>query len=134
MNREKEIALKVMEFVNEFTHWNFQMEQEGNLYLVETILSNQRGQEIAIRYLIGGSWAELQVISMNNKYDFELLEKKINRIALRYPVYGMGIEDNSVSIKSPMLLEVLDRDIAVIIRERMVDMIQAMTDILGFHK
>ena len=133
MNRKKELAVKVMEFANEFTHWNFQVEQEGNLYLVGTTLSNENGQEIAIYYLIGESCAELQVISMNNKFDYEFLKKKINKIARRYPVYAMGIGDDSVSIKSPMLLEVLNRDMAVIIRERMVDMIQAMTDILNFH-
>ena len=47
MNRQKELAVKVMELVNEFTHWNFQMMQEGSIYLVgttgnECLLQNRR--------------------------------------------------------------------------------------------
>lgn len=56
MSRQRQIAMKVMEYANEFTHWNFQMEQEGNSYLVGTALSNQKGQEITIYYLIGEAW------------------------------------------------------------------------------
>lgn len=134
MNKQKELAVKVMELANAFTGWNFQMEQEENLYLVGTTLSNQKGQEMTIYYLIGENWAELQVISTNNQYDLQFLEKKINEIALNYPVYAMGLGEDSISIKSPMLLEVLDRNMAVIIRKRMVDMLQTMTDVLNFHK
>ncbi len=134
MSKQKELAVKVMEYANEFTHWNFQMEQEGNIYLVGATLGNQKGQELTIYCLIEEGWAELQVISMNSKYDFDFLQKKINETALRYPVYAMGIEDEGISIKSPMSLEVLDRDMSVIIRERMVDMLQAMTDIINFNK
>lgn len=132
MSRQRQIAMKVMEYANEFTHWNFQMEQEGNSYLVGTALSNQKGQEITIYYLIGGGLAELQVISMNNKYDFGFLQKKLNEIALRYPVYAMGIGDEGISIKNPMPLEVLEKDMPAIVRERMLDMLQGMTDILNF--
>lgn len=134
MSKQKELAIRVMELANALTGWNFQMEQEEDLYLVGTTLSNQKGHEVTIYYLIGENWAELQVISMNNKYDLQFLKKKINEIALNYPVYAMGMGEDSISIKSPMLLEVLDRDMAVIIRKRMVDMLQTMTDVLNFHK
>ena len=52
MGRQKELAIKVMELVNEFTHWNFQMIQEGNIYLVGTTLYNQKGQEMNVYYKI----------------------------------------------------------------------------------
>ena len=48
MNRQKELAVKVMELVNEFTHWNFQMMQEGSIYLVGTTLCSQKGQEMNV--------------------------------------------------------------------------------------
>ena len=134
MNKQKELAVKVMELANAFTGWNFQMEQEDNFYLVGTTLSNQKGQEMTVYYLIGENWAELQVISTNNEYNLKFLKKKINEIALNYPVYAMGVGEDSISIKSPMLLDVLDRDMAVIIRKRMVDMMQAMTDIINHCK
>lgn len=69
---------------------------------------------------------------MNNKYDFGFLQKKLNEIALRYPVYAMGIGDEGISIKNPMPLEVLEKDMPAIVRERMLDMLQGMTDILNF--
>lgn len=126
--------MKVMEYANEFTHWNFQMEQEGNSYLVGTVLGDQEGREIAIFYSIGGYGAELEIISTNNKYVFDFMQKKLNEIALRYPVYAMAVGDEDISIKKPMSLEALDRDMSFIIRERMVDMLQAMTDIINFNK
>ncbi|MCX4297546.1 MAG: hypothetical protein OSJ73_11000 [Lachnospiraceae bacterium] len=134
MKREKELAIKVMKFANEFTHWNFKMEQNVDFYHVGTTLNNEKGQEMAIYYLIGDGWVELMVISMNGKYDQKSLQGKINKIALRYPVYAIGIGDDNIAINSPMPLEVFDRDMAIIIRERMVDMIQEMTDILNSHK
>lgn len=134
MNKQKELAVKVMKFANEFTHWNFQMKKEGDIHLVGTTLSNGKGQEIAIYYLIGESCAELRIISMDNKYDYGFLESKIKKMALRYPMYAMGVDENIISINSPILLEVLERDMADIISKRMVDMLQAMTDILNFDK
>ena len=131
MNRKEYFALKVMELASEFTGWDFQMEKDGNSYLVGTALSNQQGQEIFIYYLIEECCAELRVISLNNKYDYEILKKKINKIALRYPVYAMGVGENGICIHSPMSLDILDRDMTVIIRERMVDMIQAMTELFN---
>ena len=105
-----------------------------DFYHVGTTLNNEKGQEMAIYYLIGDGWVELMVISMNGKYDQKSLQGKINKIALRYPVYAIGIGDDNIAINSPMPLEVFDRDMAIIIRERMVDMIQEMTDILNSHK
>lgn len=134
MNKQKELAVKVMKFANEFTHWNFQMEKEGNIYIVGTTLSNDKGQETAIYYLIGEGCAELKVVSVDNKYDYGFLKRQTKKIAKRYPIYVMGVEGDSISINSPILLEVLERDMADIISKRMVDMLQAMTDILNYDK
>ena len=132
MSNQKKLAVKVMEYANEFTGWNFGIEQRDNTYLVGATLSNEKGQEIAVYYLIGKGKAELQVISMNNKYDYEFIKKKINKVTRGYPVCAMGMEQNSIIISSPMPLEVLDRDMTVIIRKRMTDMIQLMTDALNY--
>lgn len=134
MSRAKELAVKLMKYANEITHWNFLMEQEEDVYFVGTAFRNQRGQEMGIYYLIGEGMAELQVISMNSRYDYGFLKKKVNEIALEHPVYAMGMGDNNIAIKSPMLLEVLDRDMATIVRKRMVAMLQAMADITSFNK
>ena len=131
MKRQKELAVKVMEVANQETGWNFQLDHEEDVYLVGTAFRNQKGHEIAIYFLIGENMAELQVISINSKYDYEYLVKKINETALRYPVYAMGVGDNDIAIKSPILLEALDRYVANIIRRRMIDMIQTMKDIIS---
>lgn len=134
MKKQEKLAVRVMESVNEFTQWNFQLKQEGNIYFVGTELRNQDGQEITIFYLIGEEEAELQVTSTNSKYDDEFVNKKVNEILREYPVYTMGNGKEHISIKSPMTLEVLDKDMVIIIRKRMVDMVQAMTDIIKQQK
>lgn len=134
MNKQKELAVKVMKFANEFTHWNFQIEKEGDIHIVGTILSNGKGQETAIYYLIGEDCAVLKVVSMGNKYDYGFLESQVKKMAMKYPIYAMGVEGDSISINSPILTGVLERDMADIISKRMVDMLQAMTDILNFDK
>lgn len=134
MSKQKELALKVMKLANEFSHWNFYIEQGKSSYFVKTALKNQKGQEITICYEIAEELAELQIISINSKYDYGFLQKKVNVIGHRYPVYAMGVGDRNISIVSPMPLGVLDRYMAVIVRKRMVDMLDAMADIIGFHK
>lgn len=131
MNQQKELAVKVMKFANEFSHWNFQIEQGKGSYFVKTALKDQKGQEITICYEIAEELAELQVISMDSRYDFEFLQKKVNVIGHRYPVYAMGVGDRNISIVSPMPLGVLDRYMPVIVRERMIEMFQTMTDIIN---
>lgn len=134
MSKQKELAVKVMKFANETTHWDFQMEQAGNSYFIMTAFRNQKGQEITICYQIEKDMAELQVISINSRYDYEFLQKKIDGLGLNYPVYAMGVGDRNISIVSPIPSELLDRYMAVIVRKRMVDMLDAMADIIGFHK
>lgn len=134
MSKQKELAVKVMKLANEFSHWNFQIEQGKSSYFVKTALKNQKGQEITICYEIAEELAELQIISINSKYDYGFLQKKIDGLGLNYPVYAMGVGDRNISIVSPIPSELLDRYMAVIVRKRMVDMLDAMAEIIGFHK
>lgn len=134
MTKQRELAVKVMKFANETTHWDFQMEQVGESYLITTAFRNQRGQKMAVCYQIGEDMAELQVISMNSRYDYESLQKRVNGLGLSCPVYGVVAGDKNLAIVSPIPSELLDRYVAVIVRKRMVDMLDAMADIIGFHK
>ncbi len=132
MSKQKELAMKVMGIANEFTHWNFQMEQEGNIYLVGTTLSNQKGQELTIYYLIGEEEAQLTVISPNCRYDDCNINEKVHAIPLEYPVYVVAMGNISLSLNSPMPIGVLDSQMGTIVLKRMPDMIQAMTDIVDY--
>lgn len=134
MNKQKELAVKVLEHANETTHWDFQMEQVGDSYLIMTAFRNQRGQEMTVCYQIGKDMTELQVISINSRYDYGFLQKKVNGLGLSCPVYGVVAGDKNLAIVSPIPSELLDRYMPVVVRKRMVDMLDAMADIIGFHK
>lgn len=134
MNKQKELAVKVMELANEFTGWNFQMEKEGNAYHVGTTLQNQKGQNMVIDYLIGEKEAQLTVHSPNCRYDDCYVGERINAIPLDYPVYAVGMGKNSFSINTPMSTEVLESQIGTIVMQRMADMVGAVTDIINFNK
>ena len=132
MNKQKEIAVKVMELANEFAGWNFQMEKEGNIYHVGTTLQNQKGQNMVIDYQIGERNAQLTVYSSNCRYDDCYVGERINAIPLDYPVYAVGMGINSFSINTPMSIEVLESQIGTIVMRRMADMVGAVTDIIGY--
>lgn len=134
MSREKELAVKVMEFANEFTNWNFQMEKEGNIHLVGTALKNREGSIMTIYFIVGEEDAQLSVVLENCRYDDMFANKKIKELEMKYPVDVLKAGNNIISIHSLMPSEVLDRNISVIIMKRMVDMVQTITDILNFGK
>ena len=65
----------VMELVNEFTHWNFQMMQEGSIYLVGTTLCSQKGQEMNVCYKIEDEKVQLNVFVSDVEYDDDFVHK-----------------------------------------------------------
>lgn len=132
MNQQKKLAIKVMALANDFTGWGFQMKQEDNIYLVWTELHNQKGQDMEIYYLIGEEGAQLMVLSPNCRYDDCYVNERVNAIPLEYPVYSLEMGKNSLSINSPMPLEVLDSQMGTIVLRRMADMAEAMTDIINY--
>lgn len=134
MSREKELAVKVMKFANEFTHWNFQMEKEGNIHLVGTALKNRKGSIITIYFIVVEDDAQLSVVSENCRYDDMFANKKIKELEMKYPVDVLKAGKNIISLHSPMPSEVLDRDMPAVIMQRMVDMVQTITDIINFDK
>lgn len=131
MRTQKKIAVEVLELANEFTGWNFGIAQNGSTYFVGTTLHNQKGQAMTIYYLIGEEEAQLTVFSQNCKYNDCNVNERIQAIPLEYPVYVVGMGKNILSINSPMPIEVLNNHMGTIVLKRMVDMVQAMTDIIN---
>ncbi len=134
MNKQKELAVKVMELANALTQWDFEMKQENNTYLVGTTLQNQKGQNMTICYQIGKENTQLTVFSSNCRYDDVLVSEKINAIPLALPVYGLAFGKTDLSINSPMSTDLLDSQMGTIVMRRMPDMIGAMTDIINHCK
>ena len=132
MNRQKELAAKVMKLANDFTGWNFQMHKDGSIYYVETELHNQKGQNMKIYYLIGKENAQLMVLSTDGRYDGRYAGERIEAMPLGYSAYSMEMGAYSLAINSSIPIDVLDSQMGTIVMKRMTDMAEAMTDIINY--
>lgn len=132
MNRQKELAVKVMELANEFTHWNFQMMQEGSIYLVGTTLYNQKGQEMNVYYKIVDEKAQLDVFVSGTEYDDDFAHKKVKELAQKFTVGMAGINGGMLILESVMSLQSFESNMHVVVMERMTDMLEAMTEIVNY--
>lgn len=120
MGRQKELAVKVMELVNEFTHWNFQMIQEGNIYLVGTTLYNQKGQEMNVYYKIVDEKAQLDVFVSKLEYGCDFVNKKVKELAQKFIVGMVGVNGGMLILESMMPLQFFESNMHVIVMERMI--------------
>mgnify|MGYP006972691524 CR=1 FL=1 len=134
MDRQKELAVKVMELVNEFTHWNFQMIQEGNIYLVGTTLYNQKGQEINVYYKIVDEKAQLDVFVSKFEYDCDFVYKKIKELAQKFIVGMVGVNGEMLILESMMPLQFFESNMHIIVMKRMTDMLETMTEIVNYDR
>lgn len=130
MNRQKELAVKVMELANEFTHWNFQMMQEGSIYLVGTTLCNQKGLEMNVYYKIVDEKAQLDVFVSGVEYDDGFVHKKVKELAQKFTVGMAGVNGEMLILESVMPLRFFEGNMHVAVMERMADMLGAMIEII----
>ena len=117
MNRQKELAVKVMELANEFTHWNFQMMQEGSIYLVGTTLYNQNGREMNVCYKIEDEKAQLDVFVSGVEYDDDFVHKKVKELAQKFTVGMAGVNGEMLILESKMPLQSFENNMHVIVME-----------------
>lgn len=134
MGRQKELAIKVMELVNEFTHWNFQMIQEGNIYLVGTTLYNQKGQEMNVYYKIVDEKAQLDVFVSKFEYDCDFVRKKVKELAQKFIVGMVGVNGEMLILESMMPLQFFESNMHIIVMKRMTDMLETMTEIVNYDR
>ncbi len=134
MNRQKELAVKVMELVNEFTHWNFQMMQEGSIYLVGTTLCSQKGQEMNVCYKIEDEKVQLNVFVSDVEYDDDFVHKKVKELAQKFAVGVAGVNGWMLTLENVMPLQFFESNMHVIVMERMTDMLEAMTEIVNYDR
>lgn len=123
-----------MELVNEFTHWNFQMIQEGNIYLVGTTLYNQKGQEINVYYKIVDEKAQLDVFVSKFEYDCDFVYKKIKELAQKFIVGMVGVNGEMLILESMMPLQFFESNMHIIVMKRMTDMLETMTEIVNYDR
>lgn len=126
----KELAKKVLKYVNDYTHINFELRQEGDTYAVGQNLVNPDGQEILVYYMLKNDGAVLRVIADNCKFSLDSLENEVKEAELIFPVCAKDMQYSTLALESPMTLDALDQELQTIVRERMGTMVAIMSKIL----
>ena len=138
MDKQKELAVKVMELANKITGWNFQMEDDGNFYYVMTTVTDlKRKNRMAVYYTVGKQYALLTVFSPSKEYNEALVYEEVkalpykNAILSNYGVYATAFRNEGVYFNSILPLDVLENRTSSIVGAVMVELLDAMTEAIN---
>lgn len=139
MNKQKELAVKVMEHANAFTGWNFQMEQDGDSYYVITTVSClTEKNRMAIYYTIRERYALLTVFSPDKGYDEKLVDMEIkllpykNAILHKYGAFATTFRDTGIYFNSLLPLDVLENETNSIVGAVAVELLDAVQEVVNY--
>lgn len=131
MRNRRKLAVKVMKYLNAFTQWHFQIWTNGDSYAIATTLKNDKGQEMAIHYVIEKAGAQLLVLTNACKCTTGFVQGKINAAKLGFPVCAKKeLWQSAVAVESPMDLKFLDKKMHIIATERMTALMAIVTEII----
>lgn len=138
MNRQKELAVKVMKLANEVTGWNFSMEQDGDsYYVITTVTDLARKNRMAICYTIRERYALLTVFCPYKEYDEALVDMKVNmlpcknEILHKYGVFATTFRKTGLYFNSPLPLDVLENETSSIVGAVTVELLDAVTEVIN---
>lgn len=132
MNKRNILAVKVMDFLNEYTAtagWVFKLDQVNDSYVISTTLKHRKGTDMTIAYIIEKDCARLRVISNNSKCTSEYLKEKVMASKLNFNIGGLELENSEFALESLMTLDTLKEETYTIANERMTAMMKIITDI-----
>lgn len=130
MKNRRKLAVKVMKYVNAYTKWDFRIWTNGDSYAVATSLKNDKGQEMAIHYVMEKNGAQILVLTNACRCTTAFVQEKINAAGLGFPVYAKELKKSVIAIETPVTLKDLDKKMHVIAGGKMTAMIQIMTGII----
>ena len=132
MNKRNILAVKIMDFLNEYTAtagWVFELEQVGDSYVVSTTLKHQKGTDMTISYIIEKDCARLRVAFDNRICTSEYLKDKVIEANPNFDVTALKLEDSVFALESTTTLDTLKEDTYTIANERMTALMEIVTDI-----
>lgn len=138
MNRQKELAVKVMKLANDFTGWNFSMEQDGDsCYVITTVTDLARKNRMAVYYTIRERYALLTVFCPYKEYDEALVDMKVemlpykNEIFYKYGAYATTFRKTGIYFNSPLPLDVLENETSSIVGAVTVELLDAVMEVIS---
>ncbi len=130
MKEGKELAVKVKEFLNVFTGWNFQIQQEGDSYVVGTSLENEQGHHMMVCYEIHNESVQLRVIAIDCKCTFDYIKEKVKAAGLQFRINAVELDESVFALEKTTTSKVLDHRLFAIARDHMPVMMEIMTEII----
>lgn len=130
MKEGKELAAKVKNFLNVYTSWNFQIQQEGDSYVVGTSLENEQGQHMIVSYEIHNESVRLRVTAIDCKCTLEYIMEKVKSAGLQFKVNAVELGESVFALEKAMTSKVLDHRLFAIARDQMTAMMEIMTEII----
>lgn len=128
MSRELELANKIMKEANEFTGWGFSIRSQGEGYLVGTSLSKKDGQVMNIVFEVQKSEVVINTILPEFRFDAGKVKQVLEKLNL--PIKAMGNSGEVLKVKCPIPFVYAKMNTAIILRDMMVPMIAAMSEIV----
>ncbi len=137
MNRQKELAVKITKYANELTEWDFQLKEYMGIYCVETMISSQKEEErIFVSFIFRDNHALLKVWNPTCKQDDLLVYDKLmelsatNAIIHECGMYSTVFGEQGIGLNILLPAILLDRMADSIIKRVMLEMIEAMAEIM----
>ena len=131
MKEGKELAVKVRNFLNVFTSWHFQIQQEGDTYVVGTSLENEQGHHMIVCYEIHNESVLLRVIAIDCNCTPEYIMEKVKTVGLQFRVNAVELGKSVFALEKAMTSKVLDHRLFAIARDQMTAMMEIMTEIIN---
>ena len=139
MDRQKELAEKVVKLAKDFTGWNFSMEQDGDsCYVITTVTDLARKNRITIYYTIREQYALLTVFCPYKGYNEALVGMEVNmlpyknEIFYKYGVFATTFRETGIYFNSPFPLDVLENETSSIVGAVTADLLGAVMDVINY--
>lgn len=131
MNKRENFAVKLMDYLNSLTRWDFEIKELTGLYALQTTLTNEKGLEMLIYYEIGKDGALLRIICNYNKYTVEYLKDKLCKKDYNFPLYVEETDEVVFALRTLMPLEFTVQEIHTIVNQRMLVMIEIVNEAIN---
>lgn len=130
-NKKMELAVKVRNFLNTYTGWNFEIRQIDGLYVLHTALNNKKGTAISICYILEQESAQLRVIISDCKCTVEHLKEAVQAKKVNFLIGVMELNGLSAALVTRMALDALEQEVHIIAGEVMTAMVEIVTDVVN---
>ena len=131
MDKKMELAIKVRNYLNAYTGWNFEAQKIDGLWVVHTVLNHKKGTDISICYILEQDSAQLRVAIRDCKCTVEHLKETVRAKKVNFLIGVMELNGWAAALVTRMALDALEQEVHIIAGEIMTAMVEIVTDVVN---